>query len=323
MIGNLSYKTKQFFFVLIKLSIVTGAIYFIYHKLTNNDQLDFSVFIDFISKNDVFSSKHMLFILFLTIFNWFFEILKWQNLASFAKKITFKESVEQSLGALTASLFTPNRIGEYGAKAIYFANQFRKRILLLNLLGNIAQMSVTIFLGLIGFLFFVNQFDVVIPFEKLSKLLIIVGFLGAFVFLGFQQDRFKIKGFSIRKIKEYIKKIPLKTQILNILYSFIRYVIFSFQFFYLLHIFKCNLGYFDAMVVITSMYLLASIIPSISIFDVVVKGSVAVYLFSFVNVSEIMILSIITIMWLFNFVIPSIFGSYHVLNFNWYNSDDQ
>jgi hypothetical protein len=323
MIGSLSYKTKQFFFVLIKLSIVVGAFYFIYHRLTNNDQLDFSVFIDFISKNDVFSLKHALFVFFLTIFNWFFEILKWQNLVSFVKKITFKESAEQSLGALTASLFTPNRIGEYGAKTIYFANQYRKRILLLNLLGNIAQMSVTFFLGIIGFSFFVNQFDVVIPFQKLSKLLLIVAFLGAFAFLGFQQDRFQIKGFSIRRIKDYVKEISLKTHILNILYSLSRYVIFSFQFFYLLHIFKSDLGYFDAMIVITSMYLLASIIPSIFIFDVVIKGSVAVYLFSFVNVSEIMILSIITVMWLLNFVIPSIFGSYYVLNFNWNNSIEQ
>jgi hypothetical protein len=33
-------------------------------------------------------------------------------------------------------------------------------------------------------------------------------------------------------------------------------------------------------------------------------------------------LSIITIMWLLNVVIPSIFGSYYVLNFNFPKSDD-
>ncbi|MGB5361890.1 MAG: hypothetical protein WBN17_01140, partial [Aureibaculum sp.] len=65
------------------------------------------------------------------------------------------------------------------------------------------------------------------------------------------------------------------------------------------------------------------IIPSVFIFDVIIKGSVAVYLFSFAQVNELTILTIITIMWLLNFVLPSIFGSYFVLNFNWYNSDDQ
>ena len=47
MLDSLSYKTKQFFVVLIKLSIVVGAFYFIYLKLTENETLDFRVFIDF------------------------------------------------------------------------------------------------------------------------------------------------------------------------------------------------------------------------------------------------------------------------------------
>ena len=70
------------------------------------------------------------------------------------------------------------------------------------------------------------------------------------------------------------------------------------------------------------MYLLASIIPSIFIFDVVIKGSIAVYLFTFLGVNEFTILSITTLMWIFNFVLPSIFGSYYVLNFNLPEIDD-
>ena len=323
MISGLPYKTKQFFFVLIKLSIVIGAFYFIYNKLTNNNQLDFSLFIDFVSKNDVFSSINIIFLLFLTIFNWFFEILKWQKLVSFFKKISYKEALEQSLGALTASLFTPNRIGEYGAKAIYYSKQFRKRILLLNLLGNSFQMLVTTLFGVIGFIVFSNRYNIEISFIKLSRLLIIVAFILAIVVIGFKEDRFQVKGFSIQRIKDYIKEIPLKIHTLNFVYSLTRYLIFSFQFYFLLSIFEVDLSYIDAMVVITSMYLLASIIPSIFIFDVVIKGSVAVYLFSFVHINEFTILCIITLMWLLNFVLPSIFGSFYVLNFNWYNSEDE
>jgi hypothetical protein len=63
------------------------------------------------------------------------------------------------------------------------------------------------------------------------------------------------------------------------------------------------------------MYLLASVVPTISLFDVVIKGSIAIFLFSYVRVNELTILSITTIMWLLNFAIPSIFGSYYVLNF--------
>ena len=317
----LPYKTKQFFFVLIKLSIVFGAFYFIYNKLTTNGDLDFFVFIQFLTENDVFSIKNFVFVLFLSIFNWFFEILKWQNLVSFIKNITFKESLEQSLGALTASLFTPNRIGEYGAKSAYFSKTYRKRVLLLNLLGNMAQMSATILFGIIGFILFIKKYNVEISFFRISRLLVIIVLVVAFSILGLKQKRFNIKGFSVERITNYIKKISLKIHTLNIAYSFIRYFIFSFQFYFLLTIFGYNLPYLNAMVFITSMYFIASIVPSIFIFDVVIKGSAAVYLFSFIDVNEIAILSIITIMWLLNFVLPSVFGSYYVLNFNWYNTE--
>ena len=323
MIGQLPYKTKQFFFVLIKLSVVAGAFYFIYQKLTNNDQLDFSVFVDFLSKNDHFTLKNIVFVLFLTIFNWFFEVLKWRKLVSFVKKISFKESLEQSLGALTASIFTPNRIGEYGAKAIYYPKQFTKRIILLNLLGNMSQMLITTIFGVFGFLIFVNKYNVEISFFKLSRLLIIVFIIIAIAIFGWQQNKFHIKGFSIDRIKDYIKTIHLKIHLLNFLYALIRYLIFSFQFYVLLSLFDIPLTYFEGMIIISSMYLLVSIIPSIFIFDVVIKGSVAVYLFSFVGANELTILVIVTIMWLLNFVLPSVFGSYYVLNFKWINPDEQ
>lgn len=323
MIRALPYKTKQFFFLLIKLSIVVGAIYFIYLKLTTNEELDFSEFVQILSKNNQFSSKNVIFVLFLTIFNWFFEIIKWQNLVSYVKKISFFEASEQSLGSLTASLFTPNRIGEYGAKVVYFAKQFRKRILLLNLMGNMAQMFTTIVFGVIGIWFFISDYNVTISHYRLSRLLILVLLIFAFSVFGVKQNRFHIKGFSIEKVKAFIKKMPAKIQLKNIVFSIVRYLIFSFQFYFLLTLFDINLPYSNAMVFITSMYLLASIIPSIFIFDVVIKGSVAVYIFSFIEVNHLVILSVVTLMWILNFVLPSIFGSYYVLNFNWYNSENE
>jgi len=316
MIGALSYKTKQFFFVLIKLSIVIGAFYFIYNKLTKNPDLNFNDFVEFLTKNDTFSLKNVLFLLFLTIFNWFFEILKWQNLMSFVKKISFKNALEQSLGSLTASLFTPNRIGEYAAKTIYFSTLFRKRIVLLNLLGNMMQMSVTILFGTIGFLFYVSQYPVELNYSKIARFVIILLLIISFIGFRVKKSSITIKGVSIEKIILFIVKLPRKVHVYGFGFSIIRYLIFSFQFYYVLLIFGADLDYLDAISVITSMYLLSSIIPSIFIFDVIIKGSVAVYLFSFVCINELTILSVVTIMWLLNFVLPSIFGSFYVLNFN-------
>ncbi len=312
----LPYKTKQFFFVLTKLSIVIGALYFIFNKLTSNTQLNFSAFVDFLSANNIFSYKNISFLCILTLLNWFFEVLKWQKLVALFKNITFKTALEQSLGALTASLLTPNRIGEYGAKAIYFTSNFRKKVVLVNLISNMSQMLATTIFGIIGLYFLISKYSISINYVRISKLLIIALLALIIVGFGIKNTKYRIKGFSIEKIKNFILKLPKPILTASLVLSVTRYLIFSFQFYLLLIIFKIEIDYFDAMVLITSMYFLSSIVPSIFIFDVIIKGSVALYLFTFIHVDELTILSITTLMWILNFVIPSIFGSYYVLNFN-------
>ncbi|MFD1616380.1 hypothetical protein [Gelatiniphilus marinus] len=319
---TLPYKTKQFFFVLIKISIVVGAFYFIYNKLANNESLQFYTFVDFTLKKNVFTPKNIILLFFLSGFNWFFEILKWKTLVAFVKKITFKNALEQSLGALTASLFTPNRIGEYGAKAIYYTPDFRKRIVLINLLSNLLQMAVTVILGIIGLCFLTTNYEVNLDYYNLAIALAISLMAIFLIGFGVKKSKFTIKGLSLEKVRQFILKFPKKKLLLGFIFSLVRYALFSFQFYYLLQLFGVDITYFNAMVIITSMYVLASIIPSIFIFDVVIKGSVALYLFTLIEVNELIVLSIITLMWLLNFVLPSIFGGYYVLNFNFPKSED-
>ncbi|MEP3838125.1 MAG: lysylphosphatidylglycerol synthase domain-containing protein [Algibacter sp.] len=309
--------------MLIKISIVVGAFYFIYNKLTNNTELSFSEFIAFSTKNEVFAKKNIIFLLLLSLFNWFFEILKWKTLVSFIKKTSFKTALKQSLGSLTASLLTPNRIGEYGAKAMYYSVHLRKRVVLVNLFSNMLQMCATTLFGAIGFSLFILNYNPDINYVKLSKFILIV--LSSLILLGFviSKSRFIIKDFSVKKIRQFILEFPKNKLVLGLLFSILRYAIFSFQFYFLLHIFKIEFSYAHAMIIISSMYFIASSIPSIFIFDVVVKGSIAVYLFSFAGVNELIILSSITIMWLLNFVVPSLFGSYYVISFSLPNNKVQ
>ena len=313
---NLPYKTKQFFVVLIKLSIVVGAFYLIYRKLFTNDELQFPEFIDYLNGNKLFSIRNVLFLIVLSIFNWLFEILKWQKLVSSVTSISYKSAAEQSLGALTASLLTPNRIGDYGAKAIQYPKLYRKKIMLLNLVGNMMQMTTTIIFGVVGLLFFTNHYSLELNLLNLSIILIIALSILILIRYSLKKKRFEVTGFSLEKVLIFIRSISSEILSKTMLYSILRYLIFSFQFYFLLHIFGVKIDYLTAMMVITSIYLVSSMIPTIFIFDVVIKGSVAVYLFSMLGVNDLTVLSIVTLMWLLNFVIPSVIGSYYVLNFS-------
>ncbi|WP_158293184.1 flippase-like domain-containing protein [Tamlana fucoidanivorans] len=251
----------------------------------------------------------------LSVLNWFLEIVKWKILVSGVKKTRFSSALHQSLGALTASLFTPNRIGEYGAKALYFTADLRKRIVLISILGNLLQMGVTLCFGVLGFtlLFFNFNFKTnLASFVWAPFLLFIIILLSLFLL---KKSNISIKGVSLKTWVTHVthfSKIRLRKAIVL---SIARYITFTSQFLFLLLLFNLNIDYIYALSLIALTYLLASVIPSIFIFDVVVKSSVAAYLFSLAGISETPIVCITTIMWLLNFVLPSLFGSYCIMQF--------
>lgn len=315
MLYSLPYKTKQIIFVLIKLSIIVAAFYYIFIKLTKNVTLNLHDFLNYVVINNIFSLKNSIILMVLSCLNWFFEIIKWKTLVSFIKKITLKEATKQTLGALTASLFTPNRIGEYGAKAMFYQSNTRKRVVGINIISNLLQMAITCALGVVGLTYFIAIYPIQINYAKLT--IIISLSLIAMVAIGLilSHVTFQKSIFSTQKIKTALLNYPKKKITAGLVFSLIRYLIFSFQFYILLRFFNVHLSYFLAMSALTSMYFITSIIPSLFIFDVVIKGSVAVYLFAFIGVNEITILTIVMLMWIFNFVLPSVIGSYFVIGF--------
>ncbi|MDN3642778.1 lysylphosphatidylglycerol synthase domain-containing protein [Lutimonas halocynthiae] len=297
---------------LIKVLIITGAYYVISDKLLNNDHFSNFLWSERIESLGSTGVSFLIFLLLLTVVNWVLEIKKWQSLVVTIKNISLKTSAEQSLASLTASLITPNRIGEYGAKAVYFKKEQRPKVLLLNFMGNAYQMFITILLGSLGF-FFLKDFIVQIPIPVSG--LIIFGII-AFIVLFSVVFINKKWTLSIQKILLDLRNVPSVIHKKTFLFSLVRYFVFSHQFYFFLLFFGVEMDYFIVMPVIFSMYLISSIIPGFVLFDWLVKGSVAVTLFRFFGINEIIILSITASMWILNFAIPAIVGSFYVLTFN-------
>ncbi len=174
---DISLKYKRILFLLLKIAIVAGAFYFIYHKLVSNQLLSFTQFkeqFSIVFSNNIWA---LLLLLLFTDANWLLEIFKWKTLASFEKKITFFNAFEQCLASLTAAMITPNRIGEYGAKALYFSKKRRKKIMLLNFIGNFSQLSITLLFGIIGMVYFLSRFSVQMPPVNLNKFIFLIALL--------------------------------------------------------------------------------------------------------------------------------------------------
>lgn len=312
---NISKKHKDYILLLVKLVIVFGALYFIYHKLIYNKLLSFS---EFQQQLTVLFSKNiwaLLLVLLFTDINWLLETYKWKVIVSVEKKITFFEAFEQSLASLTASLITPNKIGEYGAKALFFKKQSRKKIVLLNFLGNMSQLAVTIFFGFIGITFFLLYFTINIPYFNSKKLVLIIA-ITIILFLIIKKIRlFKTVKIYVTKISVYLKQIPKVIYIKTIGFALLRYFVFTHQFYFLLKLFSVETNYITLINLLFCMYFIASIIPSLTIFDWAIKGSVAIWVFSFIELNELTIITVTLLMWLLNFAIPALLGSVFIFNF--------
>ena len=302
-------KAKQFLIATIKLLVVGGAFYFIYNQLANNDQLDWERFLEKFNKN--WSVFGILFILSLSVLNRFFEILKWQNLVLYLHKISLPEATKQVLGALTAGLFTPNGVGEYAGKALFFERSKAKKVIFLNLICNGIQMILSVVFGLFGLLYFNANYNIITT--KTVSILFGICFL-LFGILFFSK-KINIKGYSIEKLIHKINEIPKSIHQKNIYLAVCRYLIFSHQYYFLFLAFDVDLPYFTLIATIASVYFLASSLPTFQFLDFAVKGSVAVYFFGILGVNEWIVVFISTLMWFLNVVLPVIIGSYYVMNY--------
>ena len=297
----ISNKTKQYLTLIIKLVIVFGAFYFIYDKLAHDEKLSWKQFSDILQHK--FTIGWILFMLCFSVLNRFLEILKWKNLVLVIEKISLFTATKQVLAGVTAGLFTPNGIGEYAGKALYFSKKETKRVLFLNLICNGIQMVLTIIFGLIGLLY--------LGYTMYFFILLGIGFL-VLTFL-FLTKNANIKGYSIALFLEKITEIPKKIHQKNILLAIARYLTFSHQYYFLFLLFGVEIDYFTLMATITAVYFIASSLPSFQFLDFVVKGGVAIWFFEKLNIDEYIVLFISTFMWLLNVVLPVVIGSYFVL----------
>jgi hypothetical protein len=294
---------NKVFLSAVKLLIVLLSFYFIYNELNNNDQLNWEKFFDLLHRK--WSVLGMLFLLSFSIANRYLEILKWQNLVNFLKPITVSEAAKQVLSALTAGIFTPNGLGEYAGKALYFNQKNTKKIIFLNLICNGIQMILTVIFGTIG-LWILGYYYWVIGIT--AMVLLFFGFC-------FLTKSIKIKGYSIEKLLVKINEIPKSIHFKNILLAIGRYLVFSHQYYFLFVAFDVDLPYPTLMASIAAVYFLASSLPSFQFLDFAVKGSVALFFFEPLGINEWIVVFIATLMWFLNVVLPVVIGSYFVLKF--------
>jgi hypothetical protein len=242
-------------------------------------------------------------LLIFSVLNWFGEIKKWQGLV---ENISFHSSAQQSFIAHGLSLFTPQKLGEYGGKCLFYSKTEHYKVISLTAVGHFSQLLATLCFGLLGIMVLFSEVNI---FQfitlKWSWTLIVIPLLFILKPVRYHFNKIIIEVKTVDKYK-FIKALK---------WSFFRYLCFAHQFYFLIIIFQIDISYTTAMAVISMVYLVASILPVFSISDALVKGSIALSLFSLLGFTEPSILVIVFLMWISNVMLPAILG--YLWMFNW------
>lgn len=324
----ISKKTIGF---LLKIGIVIFSLFFLLNELTDRttiNQLNSHDLIGQIHERWVF----MIAVLVMMFLNWSIEALKWRFLISKIEDISFLKSIRAVFSGITVSTFTPNRIGEYGGRVFCLETGDRIQAVLITIIGSMAQLLTTIFFGFSALLFlpkYLPEFyqlisSVNLTFSVLVFLVLLINFLSVFLFLNtsfVSKILSKIRFLGRYKKYNAVFSFYTKKELIRVLFfSIARYMVFTTQFFILLIVFDVEINYLDAINLTMIMLLVISVIPTIAITEISVRGSVAVFLFGLVSFNTIGVLSAALALWIINLLLPALIGTFFVFSLKFFRS---
>ncbi|MDC0249478.1 flippase-like domain-containing protein [Flavobacteriales bacterium] len=322
-------KSKKTIGFLIKIGIVAFALFFLYQQLTSkssSDEFNINYILLQLEQNYLVIGL----VIFMMFLNWFLESLKWRFLISKIEKLTIRCSVRAVFSGITVSAFTPNRVGEYAGRVFCLQKADRIQGVLITVIGSMAQLITTIVFGLIGILLLPNLMpdfeallsEIIFAYPIMLFIIILLNVLLVTLFLNasvFSVVLSKIK--FLRNFTKYNEVFSFykSSELLEVLlYSVARYIVFTTQFFILLQVFLVNVSYIDAIILITTMLFVVSVIPTIAITEIGVRGSVALFLFGLVSVNTAGILSATFVMWIINLLLPALIGTMFIFTLKFF-----
>lgn len=306
-------KYKNYLGWTIKVSIALLTIHFLYSKLNNDQSLreldDIVAKLNTVSVGIIFSA-----ILVLMAFNWLSEALKWKLMVAKIHPISYWNAVQTIICGISLGTITPGRVGDFATRIMMLPPYKRVLGVIVLSMGAFAQFVMFNVLAMVAIPIFIYiympehitwVYVMLFVSPVYSAILLMLYFnIGSF-------DKLIDKISFLRKYKRFFSVLskydrPFLTRILLI--TLFRFFILVVQYYLLINLFIPSITFAQVTLMITLLFTIQSIIPTIDILNIGLRGVTAVYLFGFITNQHTAIVIVTTIIWLINLIIPSIIG---------------
>lgn len=281
-------------------------VFVLYHLVTRLQKIS----VNDLSSLEIEKPIYIVFAILLVVFNWGLEWLKWYlTVIKIGYKASKSRIAQSMLAGISTGLITPNRIGNFIGRMLYFKPKERALLILGTLYGNLSQFLATVFFGMIGLYFTTNnsiQFDYS---EALVLLSIILTSLS--ILLYFFYPILPLENFSFLKRKSNILKLFRKPAqqlfFLLLFFSSIRYLIFILQFTLLLIGFGASYSH-EMIYSLYVLYLASTLTPNLILGKLVVRETLALVILGAIIPNPLLILVTSFSLWVINLGFPALFG---------------
>ena len=298
-------------FSLLKIIVFVATLWYLNEKLLKSNE--FRDILPFINALEGRSFIFLLLVTILMLLNWGIEAFKWKLLLNKYEPLSLLKALRSVWSGITINNWIPNRIGEFAGRIIFIKKENQAKAVASSLLGSMAQFSCTIIFGILAaFLFFKpdNTELLLIPVSLIISLVMLLYFKSPQWHKIFKKMPFLS---WISKHSGVIESYSIKTLTAVMGLSFLRYVVYVFQYYLLLILFGLELPLLYALSGISSIFLIQSFLPAITLTEVGIRGAVVLFVFSDSSFNVLGLLSAAYSLWLINIIVPTIAGLLFIL----------
>lgn len=238
----------------------------------------------------------------LLTLNYTIEAIKWKSVIASTNKFNTWQALKAVLVGQAFSFFTPARSGDYVGRTLFLAPGTKLKGITQMAWASYAQILMTICFGC--FALFWN-----LPFLPWLKWVAPMGGCIALFLFFYNQP---LKGW-LSKINLLQIDTALKWKLLGL--ALARYTIYLLQYNWAAEMLSIPIGWMDLSIGIMPLLFFLSMIPAISLTDLVIRGQLFLLLMAPFYQNDIMLIALTTLIWIVNFLIPSILGAILLLGF--------
>ncbi len=255
-----------------------------------------------------FSWAFLMVAVLLVPVNWGLEMMKFHALLGDAGTVPRKATCQSVLAGITASMFLPNRMGEFAGRMLFFPADQRPKVVSATMAGSVIQ---AIWIALIGgsVVLFSDHMGAVRDLVQLSwrSVIITVSCLVAGILIVRMNPT--LRRFFQRTIEHFRNILGTAAVTTAGGWALLRYVTYCFQFVLLLYFVGLDQNIGHLFIFVFTIFFLQTILPLPPALGWMTRIQLAVLLGGVMVMQPVQAAAASLLLWLINLLIPGLFGA--------------